>query len=135
MLGKTVIDVFPDQQLAEEFTRQNQQIIRTLEPMFIPEEKLAKASGDRWLQWQKQPIYLPEQQAYGVLGVGVDITEQKQSEAALRSIVQGTASATGEAISMQYSLLISSTSSAVFANWILSFVSLFNFFTQSNDKK
>jgi PAS domain S-box-containing protein len=51
--------------------------------------------GAQWLQWQKRPIYLPEHQQYGVLGVGVNITNRKLAEDALKSLVEGTAAVTG----------------------------------------
>ncbi|HEY9644518.1 MAG TPA: PAS domain S-box protein, partial [Coleofasciculaceae cyanobacterium] len=96
LIGKTVADFYLDPTVVNLFLNQNQWVIRHQQPLFIPEEKIESCHHDiEWLQWQKQPIQLPNREEYGVLGIGVNITARKRIEAALESILQGTASATG----------------------------------------
>jgi PAS domain S-box-containing protein len=102
--GKTVeelkglrdADLHFDPEAASQFLAQNQQVIRTQQPLFIPQERQIHPSrGEMWLQWHKQAIYLPESQDFGVLGIGVDITTRIQAEIALQNLAEGTASKTG----------------------------------------
>lgn len=81
--GKRDVELHPDADAAQEFQRQNQQVIDTRQSLFIPNEQQQHPTrGAVWLQWQKQPIYLSERASFGVLGVGVDITNRIQSELA-----------------------------------------------------
>lgn len=85
LLGKRDIDVHPRTDIAEQFLQENQQVITTGKDLFIPEEKIMTGTDqEEWLQWQKRRIRLPGYESYSVLGVGVRITERKQTEAALR---------------------------------------------------
>jgi PAS domain S-box-containing protein len=102
-IGKKDEDFYPDLDAIHRFQQENQQVIRTQQPILIPEEKVfIPTVGELWFQWYKQPIYLPESQTlsgsgtWGVLGIGIDITARKQAEIALKSLIEGTASATGE---------------------------------------
>lgn len=90
LIGQVEADLQANPAIAAQFTRENQQIIKTLQPLFIAEEKSASSpdSGDEWLQWQKHPIYLPESGTYGVLGIGIKITARKRAEAALQKLNQ-----------------------------------------------
>lgn len=89
-------DVHPQPEMTQQFLQQNQQVISTQQPLFIPQEQQIHPSrGEVWLQWQKQPIWLPESQTCGVLGIGVDITARIQTEIALQNLAEGTASTTG----------------------------------------
>ncbi|MBI4784451.1 MAG: PAS domain S-box protein [Oscillatoriophycideae cyanobacterium NC_groundwater_1537_Pr4_S-0.65um_50_18] len=79
------------------FAEQNHWVIHNQQGLFIAEEAVEpEHDGFTWLQWQKQPIWLPERNEYGVLGIGVNISDRKRTEAALETILQGTASAIGE---------------------------------------
>ncbi len=97
MTGKQEQEIYPYTKIAERFQQENQRVIQTHQPFFIPEERIPHVStGDIWLQWHKQPLYLADSQQYAVLGVGVDITARKQAEITLKSLVEGTASTTGD---------------------------------------
>ena len=94
VIGKKIDDFCTDSNLVNRFLSQNRWVIEQRQPLFIPEEATSHPAV-KWLQWQKQPIRLPDRDEYAVLGVGVNITDRKHSELALASILQGTASATG----------------------------------------
>jgi PAS domain S-box-containing protein len=98
LLAKALEDFCSDPERAALFRQQNQWVIDHQQGMFIAEEQVdsGQHQGIEWLQWQKQPIWLPDRQEYGVLGIGVNISDRKRTEAALKTILQGTAFVTGE---------------------------------------
>jgi PAS domain S-box-containing protein len=119
LIGERDAVFHPDAAVAEQFVLENRWVIETGEELFISEEKVATLPDrDEWMQWQKRRIKIPGHDTYSVLGVGVRITERKRQEAALRLIVEGTASKTGdeffqtcvhylaEALEMPYALLL-----------------------------
>ncbi|MDJ0518902.1 MAG: PAS domain S-box protein, partial [Trichodesmium sp. MO_231.B1] len=60
------------------------------------ETQMKSASGElRWLSWTNQPIIDRDRNLIEFQSFGIDITEQKQREDALRLIVEGTATHTG----------------------------------------
>ncbi|MEM8809221.1 MAG: PAS domain S-box protein [Cyanobacteria bacterium P01_G01_bin.38] len=86
LIGKTDVDFHPDAQAVSRFHDENSRVLETGEDLFIPEEKITTPSSHQeWLQWQKRRIRLPGQTRDSVLGVGVNITQRKQIEAALRA--------------------------------------------------
>jgi PAS domain S-box-containing protein len=97
LVGQRDAEFHPSLEIAEQFVQENRRIIETGEEMFIAEEKVSTSPDrDEWMQWQKRRIKIPGYDTYSVLGVGVRITDRKRQEAALRLIVEGTASKTGE---------------------------------------
>ncbi|MDA0673411.1 MAG: PAS domain S-box protein, partial [Cyanobacteria bacterium] len=85
MIGNTDADLGCAPQDQDRFLQENRLAIDTQQATFIPEEEVNHPErGAQWLQWYKQPIHLPDQDSYAVLGVGVNITDRKQSELALR---------------------------------------------------
>ena len=89
ILGKSDIDlnILPEE--AERYLQENQQVIETQQNLFLPEENVYRDGvGDRWQQWQKRPIVLPNSNNLGVLGVGIDITDLKEIEISLRESQQ-----------------------------------------------
>ncbi|WP_088889616.1 PAS domain S-box protein [Leptolyngbya ohadii] len=84
LVGKYDRDFHPDQEAVKRFLHENRYVIETGEGIFIPEEKITLDDRDEWLQWQKRPLRLPGSNAYSVLGIGVNITERKRAEIALR---------------------------------------------------
>lgn len=65
----------------DEFVRDDQEVIREGKPKFIPAQSFMDSSGHkRILQTIKIPFLIPGQKEFAVLGVGVDITEQKKAE-------------------------------------------------------
>ena len=85
LLGKNDIDlnILPEE--AERYLQENRQVIETQQNLFLPEEKVYRDGvGKQWQQWQKRPIRLPNSNDLGVLGVGIDITDLKESELSLQ---------------------------------------------------
>ncbi|MGK7919926.1 MAG: PAS domain S-box protein [Trichodesmium sp.] len=88
ILGSKFLQLIP-----EEVTQENSQL---LTPITL-EIEMKSASGElRWLTWTNQPIVDRNQHLIEIQSFGIDITEQKQREDALRLIVEGTATHTGE---------------------------------------
>lgn len=86
LLGKKLDDLVLDPHLAEEFRAQNAQVILNQQPLFIPEESITLNGREHWYQWQKQPLFLADRNAYAALGIGVNITEAKQRQEALERV-------------------------------------------------
>lgn len=65
----------------DEFSREDQEVIREGKPKFIPVQSFMDASEHkRLLQTIKIPFLVPGQKEFAVLGVSVDITDQKRAE-------------------------------------------------------
>jgi len=65
----------------DEFRRDDQEVIREGKPKFIPVQTFSDSSGkQRLLQTIKIPFLVPGQKEFAVLGVAVDITDQKKAE-------------------------------------------------------
>lgn len=78
IVGKRDADLHTDQSLVEQFHQQNRIVIESQQALFLPEEKALSSNGDeRWFQWQKYPVVLPEHKMFAVLGIGIDITDHK----------------------------------------------------------
>jgi PAS domain S-box-containing protein len=93
LIGKTIEDMLEDKHLVKEFMAQNAAVIQNRQPMFIAEEAITRNGKQEWYQWQKQPLSLADypqggmgshRNTYAALGIGVNITEAKQREAALK---------------------------------------------------
>ncbi|MEO0458434.1 MAG: PAS domain-containing protein, partial [Cyanobacteria bacterium P01_A01_bin.114] len=86
LVNKSDADFHPDTQAVRRFHDENRHVIETGEDLFVPEEKITTPNAaQEWLQWQKRRIRLPGQTRDSVLGVGVNITQRKRTEAALRT--------------------------------------------------
>ncbi len=83
--GKTDFDIFSFDQ-ATEFQKTEQEIIQSGTSQVIPEEYNYDANGNisRILFTTKIPFYLPEKKETGILGVNIDITENKLAEKTIR---------------------------------------------------
>jgi len=92
MVGRSDLDLSPGSILAKSYIQDDQEVIASGRPKFVPEEKLTDAYGQtRFLQTTKIPfpssaISLPVagNGEPAILGVAVDITERKKAENALR---------------------------------------------------
>jgi len=86
ILGKTEADLNGYHAEIQTFIHDDDEVIRTLKPKFIPEEELTnpKTGETRLFQTIKVPLTLPGNGTVHVLGVATDITERKQAELALR---------------------------------------------------
>jgi PAS domain S-box-containing protein len=79
MIGKTDYDFFPRDQ-ADFFVQKDRGVLErgTLED--IPEEPIQTPHGTRWLHTRKIPISDAEGRAAHLLGISIDITEQREAE-------------------------------------------------------
>ncbi len=85
LLGKTDFDFYP-QELAAQYYADEQEIIRSGQPLVNREEPLMdQVTGKRgWLSTTKVPLRDSEGKIVGIVGIGRDITGRKRAEEALR---------------------------------------------------
>jgi two-component system, cell cycle sensor histidine kinase and response regulator CckA len=86
ILGKTEADLNGYHKEIQTFVQDDEEVIHTLKPKFIPEEELtnSKTGETRLFQTIKVPLALPGNEGLHILGVATDITERKRTEQALR---------------------------------------------------
>lgn len=95
LIGKNDYDFFPPEE-ADFFTTKDRELLSDGKLLDIPEEMLrTRYKGQRILHTKKIPILDTSGNPQYILGISEDITERKEQEAALRLIVEGTASTTG----------------------------------------
>lgn len=83
LLGKNDYDFFPREQ-ADFFTAKDREVLSSHQLQDIPQESIVTRNGEtRILHTRKIGIYNEAGEATHLLGVSVDITEQKRAEAAL----------------------------------------------------
>ncbi len=83
-IGKTDAEMKPDAQQAENFRRDDLEVLHSLCEKVIPEEPITDPEGrQHWLYTVKRPILGKDGRAHQVLGVATDITARKQAEAQL----------------------------------------------------
>lgn len=84
VVGKTALNFFPPD-LARQFSRDDQTIIQTGQPLLNREEAVLDHSGARrWHSTTKVPLRDEEGQIVGLVGIGRDITERKLFEEQLQ---------------------------------------------------
>jgi PAS domain S-box-containing protein len=82
IIGRREESLNPNKDLVARFDRENQEIMRSGKPMFIPEELIANAAGEqRWYQVVKTPIFDARGEITQVLIICTDIHERKMVEA------------------------------------------------------
>ncbi len=80
ILGKTDFDFYP-RELAEQFYNDEQAVVRSGQPLLSKEEPgLDRKGNPRWVLTSKLPLRDARGEIIGLVGVGRDITEQKQTE-------------------------------------------------------
>lgn len=78
-LGKTDFDFFPPDQAAA-FWADDQQVLRTGQPVLNREERVTRPDGtELWLLTSKVPIRDAQGRITGLAGIGLDITELKRA--------------------------------------------------------
>jgi PAS domain S-box-containing protein len=81
LTGCMDIDILPDKEQAKFFSKIDQQVINSGEPVNNIIEPLLTADGvHRWLETSKVPLYDPEGRIIGLLGTYNDITERIEQE-------------------------------------------------------
>lgn len=81
LIGKTDADFNPNQELVERYNRDDITVIESGQELVIPEQKVVDIAGQpQWRYTIKRPLLNEAGLPYQVLGVIIDITEQKQAE-------------------------------------------------------
>ena len=85
LLGKTDHDFYP-KELADQYREDEQNVIRSRQPLLNREEPLMELKTERrgWLSTAKVPWLDSPGTIVGVVGIGRDITERKQTEETLQ---------------------------------------------------
>jgi PAS domain S-box-containing protein len=83
VIGKTVFDLNPVR-IAQGMTIADREVLKSGLPMFNIIEEYVSASGIRWVQTDKIPIYGENGLVIGLVGFAQDITERQQAKEALR---------------------------------------------------
>ena len=85
IVGKTDADFNPNPEEVAWFRSDDQEVMRTGKPKYIPEEKITDSMGRvRWLSTVKVPLIEGAESCSRVLLATHDITERKEAEQALR---------------------------------------------------
>ena len=82
-VGKTVFD-FYSPQIAQGMADDDQEVLQSGQPKLNIIEQYESASGIRWVQTDKIPIFGIDGIPIGLIGFAQDITERKKTEEALR---------------------------------------------------
>ncbi|MBE9117952.1 PAS domain S-box protein [Lusitaniella coriacea LEGE 07157] len=93
--GISFFDFLPDPQTQEAVSASIATMQATLEPQTYDHKVLCPTGEQRWISWTDQPILNSNGELVEFQSFGVDITDQKRREEALRLIAAGTASQTG----------------------------------------
>jgi len=84
VIGKSDFDFYPDQ-VTKEFYGDEQQIVKTGQPIFNKEEPNKTAKGElRWILTSKVPLRDNRGQIVGVVGIGRDITDLRHAQQRLQ---------------------------------------------------
>ena len=85
LTGKTDAQFNPSDKEVDHFIKDDMEVIKTGTSKYIPEESITDSQGrQRYLQTVKIPFTFSGTRTPAVLGVSVDITENKQAQEALR---------------------------------------------------
>lgn len=88
VVGKTFSELHSQPAEIEAVIASDQEVLATLQPQFIPEQKYHTVTGEvRWYQINKKPI-VNSKGEYQIIGVSTEITERKKIEAALHESEQ-----------------------------------------------
>ena len=84
VVGKTDFEMFRPEDAAK-FNADDQQVFQTGQPLLNVEESHRRPDGsERWVLTSKVPLLDADGQVTGLVGIGLDITEKKSAELALR---------------------------------------------------
>ncbi len=84
LIGKTDADYNPNKEIVERYNRDDLAVIESGQELIFPEDQVVDVSGQRhWRYTIKRPIVGEDGVSPQVLGIVIDITEQKLAEQAL----------------------------------------------------
>lgn len=84
-IGKSDLDFYPPT-MANQFYTDDMGVIQSGQPLINREEVGRDMEGNsRWVLTSKFPLHGRDEEIIGLVGIGIDITERKQAEAALRA--------------------------------------------------
>jgi PAS domain S-box-containing protein len=89
MVGKYDEDFNSNRSETEHFRRDDNEVIRTRQPKFVPEEPVSNAvTGEtRWYQTIKVPLIAADGHTIQLLGIATDITERRYAQEQLQQLV------------------------------------------------
>ena len=98
LIGKTDADFSASPAEVEQFQRDDREVLRVGERKVIAEETVTDAEGRvHHLQTIKIPFTTADSESPAVLGVSVDLSDWRRLQRRLRSLLEGTSGAVGEA--------------------------------------
>ncbi|MCC6622443.1 MAG: PAS domain-containing protein [Deltaproteobacteria bacterium] len=83
LIGKNDHDFFPPEQ-ADFFIAKDREVLRSQHLVDVAAEPITTPRGERWLHTRKIPILDERGEPRHLLGISIDITEQRQAEEVLR---------------------------------------------------
>lgn len=84
VLGRTDFDLWPEE-LARRYVLDDQSVIATGRKVAV-EEPIADASGTRWIETFKAPVFDADAHVVGTVGIARDVTARKSSEEEQREV-------------------------------------------------
>lgn len=78
--GKTDYDFGWDIAMVNEYRRVDEEIIKTKQPRIDLEEKIVVHGEEVYILTSKMPIFNKRDEAVGIIGISIDITERKRNE-------------------------------------------------------
>jgi len=89
LIGKSDADFNPNPDEVTWFHRDDQEVIRTRQPKYIPEEKITDSTGHvHWLSTHKVPLFDKDGTCSKLLLVTTDITTRKHAEQELTQLIE-----------------------------------------------
>lgn len=98
LIGKTDADFSATPEEVEHFRRDDLEVLRSGRSKTVSEETLTDADGNlRYLKTTKIPFTTADLDSPALLGIAIDITEERRLQKRLHAILEGTAGEVGEA--------------------------------------
>ncbi|GBO54403.1 circadian input kinase A [Pseudanabaena sp. lw0831] len=94
LVGLTDLDVW-DQELAETYRSDDFEVMRSGKQKRVEEKLITSDGSPQWIETFKAPVFGDRNEPIGTAGIAMDISDRKQSELTLQSLMEGTASVTG----------------------------------------
>ncbi len=95
LVGLTDLDIWTPE-LAESYRRDDLDVMQSRQRKQI-EERLVNTEGKViWIETFKAPVIDESNESIGTAGIAIDITDRKQADLAIQSLLHGTASVTGK---------------------------------------